>query len=399
MFNLPLDTITIQDIEQFLQSGARENTVFELKEQFPNKLEKVISSMANTSGGMILIGVEETTTGSGVVPVKGVPLKPGLRETVVQIGLNAIYPPVIPEVRVVEFKSDPALSEPDKAVVVIRVHESEEGGHAVEHRTAVYLRQDNVSDRITRATVEEIEWFLNKRRKSITEKERIIEQAFRHSQFFRDNVIARNLHNPHPESKLVVWTVPTFPRLPIATPKELFGFSAKQVRQTPLAIGQFPSGTPKPVRDGVSWAHDESSMYYYTEINQQGLVYTEVEFWWDRQIKDKVFLPEAAAMLLLLAVEFARDLYVQCGYFGLFDVGMRVCGIANRVIRSTIINTVRVIENDVEVHTRASGADAHVDLLPKCKELIRQIYWAFGRDVDDKRLEQDFGQSPRPFVS
>jgi hypothetical protein len=40
LFNLPIDAITIQDIEQFLLSGARENTVFELKGQFPNNLEK-----------------------------------------------------------------------------------------------------------------------------------------------------------------------------------------------------------------------------------------------------------------------------------------------------------------------------------------------------------------------
>jgi predicted HTH transcriptional regulator len=57
LFNLPIDAITIQDIEQFLLSGARENTVFELKEQFRSKLEKVISSMANITGVMILIGV------------------------------------------------------------------------------------------------------------------------------------------------------------------------------------------------------------------------------------------------------------------------------------------------------------------------------------------------------
>jgi hypothetical protein len=388
LFNLPIDAITIQDIEQFLQSGARENTVFELKEQFPSKLEKVISSMANTSGGMILIGVEETPTGAGIVPVKGLPLGTGLREQVIQIGLNAIYPPFIPQVRVVEFKSELSLAAPDKAIVIIRVHESEEGGHAVDHRTAVYVRADNVSDRMRKATIEEIEWFLNKRQKSVAEKARIIEQAFRHSQFFFDQVFVRNFE-PVPEGRFVIWTVPTFPRLPIATPRQLLGMSANQVRPTP-ALNQFPAGTPRPVRDGVSWAHDDSRTYYYTEIHQQGLIYTEAEFWWDRQIKDKVFLPEAAAKLLLVANEFARDLYRQCGYFGLFDIGMRVCGVANRVIRHAIINTVRVIENDVEVNARASAAEGRDELLSKCKEMIRQIYWAFGRDADNDRLEADF---------
>lgn len=145
MFNIPIDAITIQDIEQFLQSGVREGVLLDFKAEFPKRLDKTIASMANTYGGMVLIGVEETASGGGVLPIKGVVLVRGLREKVIQIGIDSIYPPLIPEAKVVEFKSDPALAEPDRAVVVIRVHESEEG-HAVEQRTAVYLRADNVSD-------------------------------------------------------------------------------------------------------------------------------------------------------------------------------------------------------------------------------------------------------------
>jgi predicted HTH transcriptional regulator len=160
----------IGDIEQFLNSGVREGTLLEFKKQFPSRLEKSISSMANTYGGLILIGVEETATGGAIVPVKGVALEPGLRERVIAIGLNAIYPPIIPDVRVVEFKSDDALENPDRAVVSIRVDESEEGGHAVDGRTAVYIRADNVSDPIRKATIDELEWFQHKREKAIVRK-------------------------------------------------------------------------------------------------------------------------------------------------------------------------------------------------------------------------------------
>jgi hypothetical protein len=154
----------------------------------------------------------------------------------------------------------------------------------------------------------------------------------------------------------------------------------------------FPTGSPRPVRDGVSWARDESENYYYTEFHQQGLIYSEIEFWWDKQIHDKVFLPEAAAKLLLVAVQVARSVYIQCGYFGLFDIGMRTCGVSDRVIRSTIVNTVRVIDNDLEVTARASAAEEEKEMLPKCKEMIRQIYWAFGRDATDQRIDADFLQ-------
>jgi hypothetical protein len=391
LFNLPLDTITIQDIEQFLQSGARENTVFELKEQFPNKLEKVISSMANTSGGMILIGVEETKTGGGAVPVKGIALKSGLRETVIQIGLNAIYPPAIPEVRVVEFKSDPALTEPDRAIVVIRVHESEEGGHAIDHRTAVYLRRDNVSDRIERATVEEIEWFHQKRQKSLAERSRIIQQAQQHAEQFLVRLRNRQLRSTsEPKGRFVIWSVPTFPRLPIATPKELYEATKKQIRHTPsIAPVSFPYGVPHPVFEGIYWAHDESKNYYYTEIHQQGLIYSEFEFWWDDENGD-VFIPGAAASLLSAAAEFGRTLYRHFGYLGLFDLGIRLVGIRNRYVHPTFFLKPRIMDDVIEITARMTVGVSEEELLLKCKQMIREIYWAFGWQVDDKRITEDF---------
>jgi hypothetical protein len=391
LFNIPIENITIQDIEQFLQSGVKEGTLLDFKEQFPNKLEKTISSMANTFGGIILIGVEETTTGGGMVPIKGLPLKPGLRETVIQIGINSIYPPLIPEVRVVEFKSDPALDVPDHAVVVIRVHESETGGHAVEQRTMVYVRADNVSDRLRKATVEEIEWFLQKREKSLVEKERIVQQARVHASHFLIRLRHRHQRSTsEPEGRFTIWTVPTFPRLPIATPKELYEVTQKHVRQTPgIAPGTFPYGMPHAILEGIYWGHDESNSYYYTEIHQQGLIYSEFEFWWDRQVPDKPFLPNCAAILLRAAGEFARTLYRHFGYFGLFDLRMGLSGVRDRHIKSPW-TTRRIMDDVMEVTARISAGSSEEELLSKSKDMIRQTYWAFGWDVPNDLLEADF---------
>ena len=265
MFNIPIDAIRIQDIEQFLQSGVREGTLLDFKEDFPKRLDKTISSMANTFGGMILIGVEETATGAGIVPIRGLSLGPGLRERVIQIGVSSVYPPLIPEVSVVEFKSDPALATPDKAVVVIRVHESEQG-HAVDDRSTIYIRADNVSDRMRKATVEEVEWFLQKRQKSVTLKNRVIEQTKKHAHQFL--VKLRHNHQrsaAEPFGRFVIWTIPSFPRSAIVTPKQLYDMTPELVRQLPGSVpGSFPYGLRRPVHDGISWANVESRFYCYT---------------------------------------------------------------------------------------------------------------------------------------
>ena len=102
----------------------------------------------------------------------------------------------------------------------------EEGGHAVEGRTTVYIRADNVSDPIKKATVEEMEWFERGREKSRREKNRVWENAQRHAQYFLERLRERHrLGETQPKGRFVFWIVPTFPRAPIATPKQLYAMT------------------------------------------------------------------------------------------------------------------------------------------------------------------------------
>jgi hypothetical protein len=391
LFNLPIDDIKIHHIEQFLQSGVKEGTLLDFKEQFPNRLEKTISSMANTFGGMVLIGVEETTTGGGIVPIKGLPLGTGLRERVIQIGINAIYPPLIPEVGVVEFKSNPALSTPDKAVVVIRVHESDQG-YAVDDRSTIYIRAENVSGWMRKATIDEAEWFSQKREKSVGLKNQSISKSQSHAQQFLSRLRHRHQRfTAEPFGRFGILTVPSFPRQAIATPKRLLEITPRLVRDVNLALGRFPHGFPRPVRDRISWA-DEESKYYYTEIHEIGLVYSEIEFWWDDSMK-KAFLPHAAAKLLNAAVQFSRDLYAECGFLGSFDLSLRIAGVADRSLNSArgVLSTApRVMDDVTEVSCRVTTPGNDEEMLSYCKNLIRQIYWAFGRDISENDLSADF---------
>src|SRR5689334_21206073 len=146
MFSIPIDNLTWQDVNNFCQARPREGLILDYKLDFPRRLDKTIASFANTYGGHILIGVDETATGEPVLPVAGIQLQEGLRERVIAIALDAIYPPVYPQVRVVEFRSSDAAAAPDRAVIVIRVHESEAAAHAVDGGRSVYLRVDNISD-------------------------------------------------------------------------------------------------------------------------------------------------------------------------------------------------------------------------------------------------------------
>jgi hypothetical protein len=393
MLKLSLQHIT--DIEQLLNSGVREGTLLEFKEQFPKKLEKVISSMANTYGGLILIGVEETTTGAGVVPVKGVELIPGMRERVIQIGINSIYPPIIPDVRVVDFKSSNTVSNPDRAVVVIRVDESEEGGHAVDDRTAVYIRADNVSDRMRKATIEEIEWFQHKREKSRREKSRTLDNAQRHAQHFLQRLREKHkLSTSHPKGRFAFWTVPAFPRSPIATPKELYTLTKRLLVPMPTGVvSAFPAGSPRPIAEGIYWGNELNADYCFTEIQQQGLIYSEFGFWWDEDAvsPSSIFSPSAAGTLLKAASTFAKSVYSACGYLGLLDFHFRVAGVKDRYIplRHLAQHGPRMMDDITEVRSQLSVTSDDAQLREVTKAMLRDIYWAFGLDAPDHVLDMD----------
>src|SRR5437899_914097 len=252
MFSIPIDDLAFQDVNNFCQTRLREGLILDYKLDFPKRLDKTIASFANTYGGHILIGVGETPTGEPVLPIAGVPLQPGLRESVVAKALDAIYPPVYPEVRVVEFQA-PGAQTPDRAVVVVRVHESEVSAHAVDGGTSVYLRVDNISDQFTRrATTDEIAWFLNKRQRSIELKDRLLREAERRaSNYVISYRTAKQLSTEEPKGRYVLWTVPTFPRSELASPQRLLQLSRRQGWKQHTGHFEFPVGSASPIADGI----------------------------------------------------------------------------------------------------------------------------------------------------
>lgn len=394
--NLPTEQITLDSIEQLLNTGVAEGPSLEFKEDFPKHLEKSISSMANTYGGLILIGVKQTVTGTGIVPVEGIRLQPGLRERVIQIGINAIYPPIVPDVRVVDFKSDAMLAAPDRALLVISVHESEEA-HAVDGRTAVYIRADNISDRIKKATIEEIEWFQQKREKSRREKTRILENAQRHAREFLTRLRTKHrLSTSYPKGRFVFWAVPTFPRSPLATPKDLYERSKKLiVPVSEIGVSTFPTGMPHRVHEGIYWAGESGGELYYTEIQQQGLIYSEFGFWWDDDATapTQIFFPSAAAELIWAGSKFALGMYHDVGYLGLFDFHFHVVGVRDRALEGRPLYQPQMLDDVIELpHVTLSAMSDEADLFKPARSILRELYWALGIDATDTRLDKDFGK-------
>jgi predicted HTH transcriptional regulator len=139
IFVKPVNEIEFEDVKAFCEEQIEENSRLEYKRDFSSKDEKKqiakeISAFANTHGGIILVGVGEKDRKPNL-PIDGRDNVRGLKEKVTSIALKNIYPPVFPEIQVCEFGDTL-----EKAVVVIRVQESDETPHTVERTTGIYVR-------------------------------------------------------------------------------------------------------------------------------------------------------------------------------------------------------------------------------------------------------------------
>jgi predicted HTH transcriptional regulator len=134
IFTGQIADIAWQDVADFCDSQPAESAMLDYKEAMPRELEKTVAAMANTLGGVLLIGIEEDDESKPKLPIQGVVMQPGLVEQVTSICVDNIYPPVIPEVQL--CTSDDRT----RAVIVIRVPQSRDAPHAISKNTRVYVR-------------------------------------------------------------------------------------------------------------------------------------------------------------------------------------------------------------------------------------------------------------------
>ncbi len=295
-------------------------------------------------------------------------------------------PPIIPEVRVIEFKSRPQLPDPDRAIVVVRVPESDIGSHAVDNRTTVYLRVDSTSDPFRKASVEELDWFRNKREPAVKEKERILDRARgRAIQHFQ--AVAARHSITRPQSFFRTWTTPACPKASLASPTEL----RDTIRTVldPIPHNPFTPTRLTPIAEGIFFDDSLDKSFKYQEASIQGAIYHEVGFWWDAQTANIVAVG-AVANSLILALRIGLETYERLGFFGIAEVELQLHGVHNRVLAGDGFDlgggAFRCRDNEVRVRARDSVQELTHNAIETAERMIRDVYWAFGYDVEQRVL-------------
>ncbi len=315
LFTKPLNEITYDDVVAFCGEGYEESVNLDYKKDFPKDLEKSISAFANTSGGVIVIGVEEENN-RPKAPFEGIDYVEKAEDRVWNINIGNVYPPVE-----ISVKSLPN-NDKSKMFVLIRIPESHEAPHAILNKTHTHIRTGNRTKPEELVNFDQLEWLLNKRKKSEELRELSLMRA--EARFV---TICRVRGVPSPNGELTLSFIPQYPRRPFCSVEDLDDIF-NRIRIANKGGMVFPelSRQSEFIQGGTaSYSIEKDHDYlFYTELNPLGLVFFK-ENLADYGTLPGIVEPEWYMRLIRLlarldlALDFVSQLYSSLGFWGVFQ--------------------------------------------------------------------------------
>lgn len=389
IYTAPINQITWDDISAFCEQQKPEDSYLDYKKDFPDRLEATIAAMANTIGGVILIGVEEEKDSKPKAPIAGIVFNKGLQERVMNIILGNIMPPVFPEIQVCPNGSG------DRAVVVIRIHQSDQAPHAIAGNTRVYLRTGNLNNPEELARVDDIEWLKNRRQKS---------ELLRESLFSRAKDRAARRTKPGNSPWLTLALSPLYPVKPFMDPPGL------QALRRDIEVENRGNRFPQPDYKGGVLAQesliieDPTEPYSaYTEMSVFGLYFNQQCLLGDRPRPDDsepLMNLEQVLISVSQLVGSGAKFYSRLGYWGplwfrlQLDELRNIRMLGNPCFRDLDARSCR--DPYVHISEVLSNLTNDPDKLEFLICTARNVGWSFGWDLNKETLRQYFEKLDPP---
>jgi len=371
LFSKNINEITFDDVISFCKLGIPESINLDYKENFTEKLEKTISSFANSNGGLIIIGIKDENS-RPKEPFVGLDFVRGMEERIWSIILDNIYPPLFPEV----FICQPV---DNKTFAIIRVQESENTPYAIFNNTKVYIRTGNITKLEDLARINQLGWLLDKRKKSVEFKESIEKRAELRCESLTGGLSSYN------SLETIISLCPVFPS------KTLIDFDKienliQTIRDTQLSNKYyFPQSSydPYPNQDGIYFflKNIDLKQYEYSEINQFGLYFNKKNANSNSAKEINIFEILKLLRNSLISVYY---FYNNIGFRGLFELFFKLNNINNCVILKPKTDPSEpnkfIIQNELSWKRticmgKINNEEYFIELI---KDLFKEILWSLG---------------------
>ena len=388
MFTKSAANITFSDIEEFCRESD-EGVRVEYKREIQH-IPKIVSSFANTLGGIFIIGVETDQNNKVKWPIQGIPNRGGIEEQIQQSALTGIYPAVIPEVIIQN------VPDTDNVVVIVRVDESPQAPHAIQNSTRVYIRTGSITQPYELSEIDRIEYMLKRREDSQTTARQILDRTEeRIKSLFCTN-----------EPNLTAIARPVFPDRPVIATADIYDFASKNGlvwnNYSSRVAGGFFVST---IRDNDSNFALRNS-YVCWELNEYGIVYHRIKLdkrtstFAHRGTEEHLDFRQIVSTIGEL-IQKAQSFYKKCEYLGnieitvqsreVFGEKLRFYELYNKPSRKKfdLIKQQQCVDSQVlaSIQCFPRNLVERGKFIGVVDELAGQLLWAFNIDNPTERKE------------
>lgn len=389
MFTKLAADITFEDIEDFCREFG-EGVRVEYKQEIRH-IPKIVSSFANSAGGVFIIGAETNDDNTVKFPIQGIANRSGIEEQIQQSALTGIYPAVIPEVIICDVPNT------NNVVVIVRVDESVEAPHAIQNSTRVYIRTGSITQPYELAEIDRIEYMLKRR-----EDSQIVHQQIRD----RTDERVISLFDTN-KPNITVVAQPVFPHRPIISTGDIYEFirmnnSIRTNRSIPFNDWEGHFGTRR-VAGGVCFIGSTSNILY-SELNEYGIVYNRKTLFKetpeDSNEQEGYFHYLQFVRPINELIQYARSFYEKCEYLGNIKVtaqvqpvymeklGVSRTGDGFSIIELEPIERQQCLDSQVSASAQCLAQDLmEEEFIEVVDKLVEQLFWAFNVHDSTHRRE------------
>ncbi len=272
-------------------------------------VSETVSSLANTFGGILLIGVRND--GDEEFPViEGISRTDHIESEIISSTQKNIYPALIPEVKIID------VPDSNNVVVIVRVHASSDAPYVMRNTKGIIIRTRSVTppSAISAHEVPDlaiVECLLKQKyTEKLRKRSQQVNRQFRRR--FEEKVEHLKFSEDCPH--IIVTVGPLYPYCPVISPMDIYNLYKRKYYTRRVA-------------EGVCFIPEQP--HKYTELNEYGIVCRRDNLGNSEQgIEYETFLLNITETILL-----ASELYEKCGYLGDIMVSVELKQVSGKELR------------------------------------------------------------------